>query len=305
MKSPAINLNSIPRSLTRRLISGVCIGLAFFSVPEPFRNTLAQTLAPLSRRAQLSPERALRMEALLLKMFPGATLDWNTEQIVYPDVRRQGFNFGLFEEKPQRKEGATLLIASPMPEDRHAKAIEQMQSFRGSPVDIPRCKLYLMRVDTGGKVLGFKESVPDLGDFATTCDRANFGYAYDSAGVVPPQYRGQPESAWPWVVISYTSYHSLPDAWATVTWAAVLDTETMQWVNRVPVFFEGMRRDRKSAAFAIRNDRGATGGGQWLFSGFNDGDEPDWQLRRPCKAGSCKVEASAVIDAAFQRSARK
>lgn len=77
-------------------------------------------------------------------------------------------------------------------------------------------------------------------------------------------------------------------------------------LSRLPVFFKGMRCDRMSAAFAIRSDRGATGGGQWLFYGFNErGDEPKLQVRLPCKAGSCKVEAGAAIDAAFQSTAWK
>jgi len=162
--------------------TGACLTLAVLFVVEAIGFARAQTPAPPSRRAQLSPERATRMEALLLKMFPGAALDWNSERLVYPDGRRQFFSFGIYEERLQPGERSTFLIASPKPEERHGKA----------------------------------------------------------------------------------------------------------------------------AAFAIRNDRGASGGGQWLFYGLNErGDQPRWQVRLPCKSGSCKAEPEAILGAASQSAAWK
>ena len=52
-------------------------------------------------------------------------------------------------------------------------------------MDLPRRKSHRIRVDAAGKVLGYKESGLDVGDFASTCDKVNFECACDSAGVAP------------------------------------------------------------------------------------------------------------------------
>ena len=258
--------------------------------------TLAQV--PKGRRDQVSPARAQRMEALLSRAFPGATLDWDREQLVYPDGRRIAFTFGFYRERPQ--EGEVFAVASHAPDERQREAIRQLQAFRTPAADVPRCTLSLMRADAAGTVLGYKETGIDLPDAASTCDRVNFDYAYASAGLPPPALSGRAAPAWPLVLISYSTLHALPDAWVMIAWAAVLDTDSLTWISRLPVFLQGMRRDGRSATFAIKNDRGGGASDTWVFSGFNErGDQPRWQGRGPCRAGGCRVEPRAVLDEAL------
>lgn len=280
------------------------IGLSVISAVLPASIANAQADLPVDRRSQVSPARASRIEALASKIFPNGRLDWNAEQVVFPDGRQLKFNFSLYEEKQSRNGDSTFVIASMAPGEKHSRAVESVQSFRGGEADIHRCKLNIIRIDKKGTSLGYKEVGLNLGDAPSTCDNVNFDYAYQSVGKTPPQLMGLPEPDWPLVIINYTTIHVMPDAWATITWAAVLDTDTLQWASRLPVFFNGMRRDRKSAAFAIRNDRGQIGGDQWLFYGLNEhGNKPKWEVRLPCKIGSCKVEPQVVINAALKSSA--
>jgi hypothetical protein len=86
-----------------------------------------------------------------------------------------------------------------------------------------------------------------------------------------------------------------------IMWAAVLDTERLAWVSRLPVFLQGARRDGRRAVFSIRNDRGTGAGGVWLFSGYDERpDQPRWELRAPCEAQGCKVEPRDILDAAMR-----
>jgi hypothetical protein len=89
------------------------------------------------------------------------------------------------------------------------------------------------------------------------------------------------------------------------TWAAVLGTDTLQRVSRLPVFFHGMRRNGQAAALAIRNDRGQGAGRVWGFHGFNEhGDQPRWQFSVPCTGGRT-VAPQGVLEAAAQSTAWK
>ena len=280
----------------------VLVAMVFFGAD------LAPAQPPIGRRDQVSPARAQRMEALLSRAFPGATLDWDREQLAYPDGRRVAFTFGFYREQPRG--GEVFAIASHAPDERQRDTVRRLQAFGTPPADQPpaappSCKLSLMRADGAGAVLGYKETGIDIVGVASTCDRVNFEYAYDSAGLPSPALTGLAAPAWPLVLINYSTLHVVPDAWATITWAAVLDTDVLAWVSRLPVFFHGTRRDGRSAVFAIKNDRGG-GGGAWVFSGFNErGDQPRWQARVPCQATGCKVEPEAVLDEALRSSAWK
>lgn len=258
----------------------------------------------VDRRSQVSPARASRMELLASKMFPGCTLDWNHEQVVRSDGSRIGFSLGIYEEQVNRNDKSIFIIASRAPDESENRSVERKMAFQQVGEGMPHCKLHLLLIDTSGMASVYKETGLDVPDIPSTCYRVGFDYAYESAGVLSPQLRGEPDPLFPWVVVNFTTLHFQADAWATVTWAGVLDTNTMKWVSRLPVWFHGKRRDRKEAAFAIRNDRGESGGGQWLFFGLNGhGDEPKWKVRVPCKVGSCKVDPKAIIDSAFESSA--
>jgi len=283
---------------------GLRAGLPVFAATMLVFATLVLAQVPQSRRDQVRPERAQRMEALSSRAFPGAALDWEREQLVYSDGRRAAFTFRLYQEHPQGRE--TLVIASGDPDERQRDALRKLQAFQPLPGDLPPCRLSLMRVDAGGHVLGYKESAVEIESVLSVCDRASLDYAYESAGVPPPQLTGRPAPMWPYVLVNVTTAHAQPDMWATITWATVLDTDTLQWVSRLPVFFNGMRRNREAAAFAIKNDRGQSASGVWVFSGINErGDQPRWQVRVPCQAGGCTVAPQAVLDAAAQSAAWK
>jgi hypothetical protein len=265
---------------------------------------LAAAQMPHSRRDLVRPERAQRMESLVSQAFPGAVLDWDREQLVYADGRRVAFTFRLYQEYPQGRE--TLVIASRDPDERQRDALRRLQTFQTLPPDVPPGRISLMRADAGGRVLGYKESAVEIESVVSVCDRASLDYAYESAGIPPPQFTGRPAPAWPYVLVNITTAHMQPDMWAVITWAAVLDTDTLQWVSRLPVFFNGMRRTGQAAAFAIRNDRGQGASGVWVFRGFSErGDQPRWQLSVPCSAGDCTVAPQSVLDAAAQSAAWK
>ena len=279
-------------------------GLAVLATIVVAVANVAAAQMPHSRRDLVRPERAERMEALVSRSFPGAALDWDREQLVYADGRRVAFTFRLYEEYPQGRE--TLVIASRDPDERQREALRRLQAFQTLPADVPPCTLSLMRADASGSVLDYKESIVDIESVLSVCDRASLDYAYESAGVPPPQLTGRPAPTWPYIFVNVTTAHAQPDMWAVITWAAVLDTNTLEWVSRLPVFFNGMRRNRQAAAFAIKNDRGRAASGAWVFSGFNErGDQPRWQFSVPCKAGGCVVEPQAVLDAATQSTAWK
>lgn len=258
----------------------------------------AQMQMTASRRDMVSKERAQRMEAMIDKAYPGVSLDWDREQLVYPNGNRVSFTFQLYKELPQPNDNAVLVIAShTMNEKMKNDAVQQIQNFRGQPTEFPVCRLSLMRSAPYGRVLGYKEITIDVPDVPSSCSNVNFDYAYGSAGVLPPFSSAASAPNWPWVIINYTTLHALPDAWATITWAAVLDTDTLRWVTRLPVWFEGRRRDGKATVFAIHNDHGKSGGNEWVFSGY-DGREENvpWQYRTACSAGDCRVDPRLVLD---------
>ena len=45
----------------------------------------------------------------------------------------------------------------------------------------------------------------------SVCDRAFLDYAYESAGVPPPQFTGRPAPTWPFVLVNVTTAHAQPD----------------------------------------------------------------------------------------------
>jgi len=281
---------------------GLRAGLPVLAATVLVFATLALAQVSQGRRDLVRPERAQRMEALLSRAFPGAALNWDRDQLVYPDGHRVAFTFRLYEEYPQGRE--TLVIASGDPDERQRDALRKLQAFQPLPGDVPPCRLSLMRADAGGYVLGYKESAVEIESVLSVCDRVSLDYAYESAGVPLPQLTGRPAPIWPYVLVNVTTAHAQPDMWAVITWATVLDTDALQWVSRLPVFFNGTRRDRQAAAFAIKNDRGQSASGTWVFSGFNErGDQPRWQFRVPCRAGGCTVAPQAVLDAAAQSAA--
>jgi hypothetical protein len=252
-------------------------------------------------RDVVPPERAARTEALIARAFPGATLDWDRSELVYPDGRRVPFSFRFNQE--HRRDRESLVVASAAVGGRDDEALEQALTFRPQAVALPRCRLNLMRVDAGGAVLGYKETTFDPADTSSVCDQANFDFPYLSAGLPPPT--GGPP-AWPLVLINVTTIHTLPDARAAIRWAAVLDTDRLAWVSRLPYWVDAYRRDGRRAAFQIKNDRGVGGGGVWLFDGVDGGPGgPNWQLRAPCARSGCMVEPREVLDAVMQASWRQ
>jgi hypothetical protein len=55
--------DSVNKPTVAWLLAGACMGRAVPSVMEPFSHAQAQAPVPPDRRRQLSPERAVRMEA--------------------------------------------------------------------------------------------------------------------------------------------------------------------------------------------------------------------------------------------------
>ena len=261
----------------------------------------AQNATPVQgARALVSPERAARREALLSQMFPGGCLDWDRDEIVFPDGRRKAVGLGFYAESTMRPDGEMFVMAGTKPDDAQNKSIEALQSLRQASVDGPSCKLSFLRLDRSGKVLGFKQAGPDISGVFTACSRADLENAHASAGALSPKMRGQPEPAWPWVFVQYSSVHALPDAWAIVTWAAVFDSEAERWVSRLPVYINGARRKGGEFVFAVQNDRGEARDGNWSFHGLTGrGDTPAWTARTRCAPAKCVVAPELVIDAAL------
>lgn len=74
----------------RNLCAGAGMMVAALVAVEIGSNAEAeeQALVPIDRRSQASLKYAIRMEALLSRMFPSATLEWNREELVHADGRR-------------------------------------------------------------------------------------------------------------------------------------------------------------------------------------------------------------------------
>lgn len=95
------------------------------------------------------------------------------------------------------------------------------------------------------------------------------------------------------MVVSYTSLHKGPDWTAVITWAALLDTETMTWLARVPVAVSRKdRAGRQTTEFIVREPAGA---GEVLFRGRITGRS----FRYPCAMASCTVPPEKALDAIF------
>src|SRR5262249_1513550 len=201
--------------------------------------------------------------------------DWDRSELVYADGRRVPFTFRFFRERRQDRE--SLVVATASVGGRDDEALEQTLTFRPAAVALPRCRLNLMRVDAGGAVLGSKETTFEPVAPPRVCAQANFDFPYQSAGLAAPT--GGPR-AWPLVLINVTTIHTLPDSRAAIRWAAVLDTDRLAWVSRLPYWVDAYRRGGQRAALQIPNDRGGGGGGAWPFSGIDGGPGgPAWPGR--------------------------
>src|SRR5262249_46924615 len=74
----------------------------------------------------------------------------------------------------------------------------------------------------------YKEATPEVSAPATTC----LELAGDTGLLGVPE---RPNGPWPVVGVVYGSVHRTPGGYTAITWAAVLNTDTMTWLNRIPI----------------------------------------------------------------------
>jgi len=181
MARSVLSPSAFRRVLATLVRSGTCVTALADTVLSPWQSANGQTLKPMSRRDTVSP---------LSMVSCGASSDWDPDQIVRRDGSREPLSFGLYEVRPQEKQPAVFVIASHAPNEQERAVFRQLQSFRPLPAGAPRCKLSVMRIDTTGKVLGYKETGIGLGELPPARDHIYFDYAYDSSGVPPSAFRG-------------------------------------------------------------------------------------------------------------------
>lgn len=250
----------------------------------------AQALAQGARG--VSPELRLVADALVDRAFPGGRLDWARGTITHGDAtgpnagRSERLSLQGFQWRPES--GQAFVIASPELTERLDRISRSLDDPEAPPLSrlggpLP-CRVSAMRITEAGEVTGYREAIAEVPGAASSCVGFDFGVQAHTT----EDQSGKP---WPLVLVSMISLHRGPDWSARINWAALLNTETMNWRMRIPVaitrrtasgeFFDYLSADRVGdAMLQVR------------------GKSSKLELDLACPQARCLVPPAAVLEAA-------
>ena len=231
-------------------------------------------------------------DALLARAFPGAAFDWERGTIALPGGRPERLNLPGFVWRGDA--GEALILTAVELTDRLTRIRGQLGVKDAKPLPPLRCRIVAMRVRESGEVIGYRETLTDVGADSTNCYR----FEFDASGATSA---GGP-AAWPRVLVTYASLHQGPEWTAEIHWAGVLDTGgsaaagnasvPMLWRSRVPIAVQ--RRTTTTPEFFDYIGVEEAAPGELRFRGKHTA----FELRLRCPAAACTVPVEAVLDAA-------
>ena len=242
----------------------------------------------------VSPELRLVADALVDRAFPGGRLDWARGTIAHGDPsgpnagRSERLSLQGFQWRPEA--GQAFVIASPELTERLDRISRSLDDPDAPPLSrlggpLP-CRVSAMRITEAGEVTGYREAIAEVPGSASSCVGFDFGVrAWESE-----DQSGKP---WPLVLVSMISLHRGPGWSARINWAALLNTETMNWRMRIPMaitrrnvngeFFDYLSAERAGDAMLMLR-----------------GKASKFELDLACPQARCLVPPSAVIEAAMR-----
>ena len=231
------------------------------------------------------------MLELVARALPGGQLDFGANVVTWPDGRRERVAFTGSAGLVQGDE--LLFIAAFDLRDRLDAVLANLASSTPVSRSEAACRIIAMRfrgASTIGRatpgvpeLLDYKETTPDVPGAATRC--AELGTETDLLGV-----QKRLDRPWPPVGVVYGSVHPTPDGYTVITWAAVLDTDTMTWLNRVPI---GVTHHGAGAATSEDLARERLLPAVLRLTGASTSRMVDV----PCELASCKVTPEVVLRA--------
>ena len=189
-------------------------------------------------RSPMPPEAMVSvMLELMARALPGGRLDFGANVVTWPDGRRERVAFAGSAGLVVQGDELFFIAAFDLP-DRLNAVLAKLASSTPVSRSEAACRIIAMRF-RGASTLGsatpgvpelldYKEATPDVPGAATSC--VGLGTETDLLGV-----QRRLDRPWPLVGVVYGSVHLTADGYTAITWAAVLDTDTMTWLNRVPI----------------------------------------------------------------------
>jgi len=241
---------------------------------------IAAPVTPSGRSAVPSELVSLAL-AVITRVFPGAQVDHVNNAVVWPDGRRERFEFSRADVV---NDGGELLLVTGLEFPDRREAVE---AKLGTGVHVPdrsaTCRIVMLRA-TGAvpgstpTVAAYREALPDVASPLTTCHEI---YLDRTGGGAPPA----PGPRWPRVMVAYGSVHHRTGGAIGITWKAVLDGETLTWLSRIPVTITRVGQDTWEDIAARQN-----GPDDVVFTGESTGRS----FRVRCQLTTCRVPPDVV-----------
>ncbi len=220
---------------------------------------------------RVSEEHARAGDALVGLLFPGATRDWRTDELVYPDGRRV---LVQFSGMTRLRVGDTWWIAAGVDfPERLAAETKRLMALE-SPAEAVRSRLVIAKA-------GLDFAVQD--HRLVEVDPESPLSAVHKVEIVPPA----PEArAFPQLRVWASSAALRGDAALVVSWQGVLDAQNAAWVSRQP---RGIAEQREKAKLREDLVEARRQDGQVRFHRASTGELLGRACAEPCRARPLSV----------------
>lgn len=232
----------------------------------------------VDRRAQLSEGRAAAIEAFFAAVFPGASVDWNAESLVWPGGDKQRVKLSGFERRAYG-DGYVLVAGVEFP-DRVEVAQRGIERAERVAPGTASCRLVVVRTDAAGAAVDQRSLTVDPESSLTRCRRVEIEEAAGPEGAQWPRLRVSAETT------------QAGAGWAgTVTWHGLLDSGNGAWISRMPVAVSRREAGGPESTEILRARR--VDAGQVEFEALGSGRKFSYACAGPAE---CLVPPQAVFD---------
>lgn len=222
------------------------------------------------------------MLAVSARVFPGAQVDHVNSSVVWPDGRRERFEFSRGDVV---REGAELLAVTGLEFRDRREAVEaKLDTGVHVPDRSATCRIIILRataVAPGSMptIVAYREALPDVASPVTTCDKV---YLDRTGGgtLIGPSLR------LPKVMVAYGSFHHHAGEPIGISWEAVLDGDTLTWLSRIPVTITRVKQDSWEDISARQDGPDGV-----VFTGTSTGRS----FRVRCQLTTCRVAPDVVL----------
>lgn len=176
-------------------------------------------MKPGDRRKSYGEPRASIVESLLTTLYPGSTLDWDSESLRIPVENPHGFGVGVVAGG-SKTHGGLEGIATVEFDGKKEGFIFQAESFQRTDNPVFPTLLVVFRADSSGHIEKYKKLMLDPKEPVTQIKDFSI--------------RDWSQNEWPTLNIQYDTHVFSPYSFATIEWRSVFDANSGQFISRLP-----------------------------------------------------------------------